>query len=74
MHVHTNTLGILRGINDAIVASGANIAAHSLQTYETIGDVVIDAETGQADDIVLLRRIGALPETICAKLLYAARS
>ncbi|NPD68687.1 phosphoglycerate dehydrogenase (plasmid) [Lichenicola cladoniae] len=74
MHVHTNAPGILRKINDVIAASGANITAQFLQTYGEIGYVVIEAETDQEEDIMLLRRIRALPGTIRARLLYAACS
>ncbi len=70
MHVHRNTPGILRRINEIFSESGVNIAAQFLQTDGELGYVVVEAESDRADDGAILARLRALDGTIRARLLY----
>ena len=70
MHVHRNTPGILRRINEIFSEAGANIAAQFLQTDGELGYVVVEAETDRAEDAEILGRLRALDGTIRARLLY----
>ncbi|MCY7296094.1 phosphoglycerate dehydrogenase [Alteromonas sp. a30] len=49
LHIHKNTPGILTKINQIFAENNVNIAAQYLQTDESIGYVVIDVDTDQAD-------------------------
>ncbi len=70
MHVHRNTPGILRRINEVFSESGINIAAQFLQTDGELGYVVVEADSDRADDMAILGRLRALDGTIRARLLY----
>ena len=70
MHVHRNTPGILRRVNEIFSEAGANIAAQFLQTDGELGYVVVEAETDRAEDMAILVRLRALEGTIRARLLY----
>ncbi|MCQ8276900.1 phosphoglycerate dehydrogenase [Acetobacteraceae bacterium KSS8] len=70
MHVHTNTPGILRRINEIFSEAQANIAAQFLQTDGELGYVVVEAETERDDDAAILAKLRALDGTIRARLLY----
>ena len=70
MHVHQNTPGILRRINEIFSEAQANIAAQFLQTDGELGYVVVEAETERDDDAAILARLRALEGTIRARLLY----
>ncbi len=70
MHVHRNTPGILRRINEVFSESGINIAAQFLQTDGELGYVVVEADSDRADDVAILGRLRALDGTIRARLLY----
>ena len=70
MHVHRNTPGILRRINEIFSEAGINIAAQFLQTDGELGYVVVEAESDRGDDATILGRLRALDGTIRARLLY----
>jgi D-3-phosphoglycerate dehydrogenase len=70
MHVHHNTPGILRQVNEIFSEAGANIAAQFLQTDGELGYVVVEAETARDGDAAILASLRALPGTIRARLLY----
>lgn len=70
MHVHRNTPGILRRVNEIFSEAGANIAAQFLQTDGELGYVVVEAETDRDEDMAILARLRALDGTIRARLLY----
>ena len=70
MHVHRNTPGILRRINEIFSEAGINIAAQFLQTDGQLGYVVVEAESDRSDDVAILTRLRALDGTIRARLLY----
>ncbi len=70
MHVHRNTPGILRRVNEIFSEAGANIAAQFLQTDGELGYVVVEAETDREEDMAILARLRALDGTIRARLLY----
>jgi D-3-phosphoglycerate dehydrogenase len=70
MHVHRNTPGILRRVNEIFSEAGANIAAQFLQTDGELGYVVVEAETDRNEDMAILAQLRALDGTIRARLLY----
>ncbi|MGI4959204.1 MAG: phosphoglycerate dehydrogenase [Janthinobacterium lividum] len=70
MHVHQNTPGILRRINEIFSEAGANIAAQFLQTDGELGYVVVEAETDRSEDSAILAKLRALDGTIRARVLY----
>ncbi len=70
MHVHRNTPGILRRINEIFSEAGINIAAQFLQTDGELGYVVVEAESDRGDDMAILGRLRGLDGTIRARLLY----
>ena len=70
MHVHRNTPGILRRINEIFSEAGINIAAQFLQTDGQLGYVVVEADSDRSDDVAILGRLRALDGTIRARLLY----
>jgi D-3-phosphoglycerate dehydrogenase len=68
-HTHHNQPGVLAKINDVFSSRNLNIAAQYLQTDDTIGYVVIDTDTPNADSAVILAALQEIPGTIRTALI-----
>lgn len=68
LHIHHNTPGVLTKINNAFAEKGINIAAQYLQTNETIGYVVIDVETDDANEA--FEQLSVIEGTIKTRILH----
>ncbi|WP_341503027.1 phosphoglycerate dehydrogenase [Gallaecimonas sp. GXIMD4217] len=68
LHVHHNQPGVLTRINQAFAERGINIAAQYLQTSKHIGYVVMDVDTGQAEEA--LEQLKSIEHTIRVRLLH----
>ena len=68
LHVHRNVPGVMGAVNAVFSATGANVAAQTLQTRGDIGYVVLDVDTAASDEALaaLLR----VPGTIRARVLF----
>ena len=67
LHIHKNAPGVLTQINQAFAQKNINIAAQYLQTDDTIGYVVIDVETDDADEA--LEQLNMIDGTIKSRIL-----
>ena len=68
MHIHHNQPGVLTKINLAFAEDSINIAAQYLQTNDSIGYVVIDVETAQAEQAIT--KLKEIDGTIRARILH----
>jgi D-3-phosphoglycerate dehydrogenase / 2-oxoglutarate reductase len=68
LHVHKNVPGVLAQVNERLSATGINITAQYLSTYDTIGYVVIDVDHAASE--AALDALSAVPETIRCRRLY----
>ncbi len=68
LHIHKNTPGLLKDINDVFTSKGINIASQFLQTDAEIGYVIVDAECHNSESIV--SELKNIPHTIRARMLY----
>ncbi|MHA6288130.1 phosphoglycerate dehydrogenase [Maricaulis sp. CAU 1757] len=66
MSFHANAPGFLGRLNEAVSASGANIAAQHLETRGELGYVISDLEGALPDDF--LQRVSSLEGSIRARL------
>jgi D-3-phosphoglycerate dehydrogenase / 2-oxoglutarate reductase len=73
IHVHKNTPGMLRRLNDIFASRDVNIAGQYLQTDPEIGYVVIDTDDSGIDGEELLAELRALPGTVRARLVYTRK-
>jgi D-3-phosphoglycerate dehydrogenase / 2-oxoglutarate reductase len=71
IHVHGDTPGVMRKLNDIVSAHNINIAAQYLQTGGGIGYVVLETDGACAAESIL-EEMRAVPGTIRARLLYEA--
>ncbi|CAK0780072.1 phosphoglycerate dehydrogenase [Azospirillaceae bacterium] len=69
LHIHANTPGTLRRLNEVFAAQNINISAQYLQTDSEIGYVVFDVE-GEFDERQILTDLRAIDGTIRARILY----
>jgi D-3-phosphoglycerate dehydrogenase len=74
IHVHRNTPGMLRKINDIFASRNVNIAAQFLQTDPEVGYVVIDADDAGLDAEAVMAELRLLPGTVRARLLYTRKA
>ncbi len=71
LHTHRNQPGVLSAINRIFSQEHINIAGQYLQTNPQIGYVVIDIESSQpAESLVIKRKLEKVPGTIRARILY----
>ncbi len=71
LHIHHNQPGVLSEINAVFSGHKVNIAGQYLQTNAKIGYVVIDIETGErAQALLLKRKLETVAGTIRARVLY----
>ena len=71
LHTHRNQPGVLSAINAIFSELRINIAGQYLQTDARIGYVVIDVETGErAEALMLKHRMDQVPGTIRTRILY----
>lgn len=70
IHLHANTPGMLRKINEIFAQRDINIAAQYLQSDGEVGYVVMDADNSPDDADEVLAEIKALPGTMRARFLY----
>ncbi|WP_406609491.1 phosphoglycerate dehydrogenase [Agarivorans sp. JK6] len=68
LHIHHNQPGVLTKINLAFAEDSINIAAQYLQTNDSIGYVVIDVETAQAEQAIT--KLKEIDGTIRARILH----
>ncbi|MEE1673671.1 phosphoglycerate dehydrogenase [Agarivorans aestuarii] len=68
LHIHHNQPGVLTKINLAFAEDSINIAAQYLQTNDSIGYVVIDVETAQAEQAI--SKLKEIEGTIRARILH----
>ena len=68
LHIHHNRPGILIKINQAFSEKGINISAQYLQTTATIGYVVMEVDTTQAEEA--LTELKSIEGTIRTRLLF----
>ncbi|GDY25163.1 MULTISPECIES: phosphoglycerate dehydrogenase [unclassified Agarivorans] len=68
LHIHHNQPGVLTKINLAFAEDSINIAAQYLQTNDSIGYVVIDVETAQAEQAI--NKLKEIEGTIRARILH----
>ena len=69
---HRNEPGFLSKLNEAVSATGGNIAAQSLQTQGDLGYVVADVEVGPARGDQILAAVRGLSGTLRARMLSHA--
>ncbi len=68
LHIHHNKPGVMNKINKVFETHNVNIAAQYLQTHGTIGYVVLDVETDNAQ--ALLQDLRAIDGTLRSRVLY----
>ena len=68
LHVHRNVPGVLAALNAVFSATGANVAAQTLQTRGEVGYVVTDVDTASSDEA--LAAVLRVPATIRARVLF----
>ena len=67
LNVHRNEPGVLGEINGIISKGGANIEGQFLSTDETIGYLVMDVHSSQAEQLAL--EIGKLSRSIRTRVV-----
>lgn len=70
LHIHRNVPGMLSQINEVFSREAVNINGQYLQTDPTIGYVVIDVGTSEAQASALREALAAIPGTLRARVLY----
>ncbi len=70
LHIHRNMPGMLSQINEIFSRQGINIDGQYLQTNPTIGYVVVDVSTSQAQAAALKDALAAIPGTLRCRVLY----
>jgi D-3-phosphoglycerate dehydrogenase len=71
LHIHRNQPGLLSAVNATFSRHNVNIAAEYLQTNPQIGYVVIDMETrDRAESLVVKQELDQVPGTLRTRLLY----
>ena len=70
LHIHRNVPGVLSRINEIFSRENINIDGQYLQTNPTIGYVVVDASTTEAQAGVLREALAAIPGTLRTRILY----
>ena len=71
LHIHRNQPGLLSAVNAVFSRRNVNIAAEYLQTNPEIGYVVIDMETkDRAESLVVKQELDQVPGTLRTRLLY----
>ncbi|PZQ19601.1 MAG: phosphoglycerate dehydrogenase [Rhodanobacter denitrificans] len=70
LHIHRNTPGMLSRINELFSRENVNIDGQYLQTNPSIGYVVIDVSTSEAQAGALKDALAQIPGTLRARVLY----
>jgi D-3-phosphoglycerate dehydrogenase len=71
LHIHRNQPGVLSAINAVFSEHKINIAGEYLQTNPKIGYVVIDIDTGERNESLMVKRcLDEVPGTIRTRILY----
>lgn len=71
LHIHNNQPGVLSAVNAVFSSRNINIAGQYLQTNPRIGYVVIDIDTGDREEALLLKRLlDDVAGTIRTRILY----
>lgn len=70
LHIHRNVPGILSRINEIFSRHSINIDGQYLQTDPNVGYVVIDVSTSEELAVALKDELGAIPDTLRARVLY----
>ena len=70
LHIHRNVPGVLSRINDIFSRENVNIDGQYLQTNPSIGYVVVDASTTDAQAATLREALAAIPGTLRTRVLY----
>ena len=71
LHIHRNQPGLLSAVNSVFSRHNVNIAAEYLQTNSQIGYVVIDMETkDRAESLVVKQDLDQVAGTLRTRLLY----
>lgn len=68
LHTHHNQPGVMNRINQVFADLNVNIASQYLQTDNELGYVVMDVDSGQAEN--LLEALKQIPGTIRARVLH----
>ncbi len=68
MHIHRNQPGVMTKVNEIFARNNINISGQYLQTNESIGYVVIDIDSTQAETAV--KELNAIEGTIRVRLLH----
>jgi D-3-phosphoglycerate dehydrogenase len=70
LHIHRNVPGMLSRINEIFSRENINIDGQFLQTNATIGYVVADVTTTEAQTTALREALAAIPGTLRTRMLY----
>ncbi len=70
LHIHRNVPGVLSRINEVFSRENVNIDGQYLQTNPSIGYVVVDASTSEAQASALREALAAIPGTLRTRVLY----
>jgi D-3-phosphoglycerate dehydrogenase len=70
LHIHRNVPGMLSRINEIFSRENVNIDGQFLQTNPTIGYVVVDVSTSEAQADQLKGALAAIPGTLRTRVLY----
>ncbi len=71
MHIHRNQPGMMSAVNTVFASSGINICGQYLETNAKIGYVVIDVDSDErAESLLLKRALDAIPGTLKTRILY----
>lgn len=70
LHVHSNTPGVLRAVNELVSDLELNINAQYLQTAGDIGYVVLDVSGKEANAIQLQKGMKEIKGTVKCRILY----
>lgn len=70
IHIHRNSPGLLRQLNDVFARNDVNISAQYLQTDSQVGYVVLDTDSSATQGSVILKQLQAVEGTIRTRLLY----
>lgn len=68
LHIHENRPGMLAKINEVLSATGINISAQHLQTFGSVGYVVIDTDNPAPE--AALAQLAAIEGTLKTRVLY----
>ena len=70
MHIHKNTPGVLREVNNCFTSRKIEISAQFFQTDTDIGYMVVDITNGRVDAWRILEDLKKIPGTIKTRFLY----